>query len=269
MASLAALEALLHGYGRVLLGYSGGVDSALLAVVGRRCLGPERFLAVIGRSPSYPALQYRAARDLTAQFDVPVRELETLELDDPAYRSNTPERCYFCKRELWFRLGALAREEGFDTVIDGTNADDLDDHRPGRRAGQEHRIRSPLVELGWTKTMVRQAAAELGLPIADQPAAPCLASRIRYGLEVTPARLAQVEAAEAVLRALGVEGDLRVRHRDDRATIEVTPPMFGLVRRHWATIEARLLALGFARVELDAEGYRRGALLHDLSVVRS
>ncbi len=269
MSSLPALETLLNGYGRVLLGYSGGVDSALLAVVGRRRLGPERFLAVIGTSASYPAVQYHAARALATQFEIPVRELETLELIDPAYRANTPDRCYFCKQELWSRLGALARTEGFDTVIDGTNADDLGDHRPGHRAGQEHRIRSPLAELGWTKAMVREMAATLGLPVSDQPAAPCLASRIRYGIEVTPARLAQVEAAEAALRALGVRGDLRVRHRGDHATVEVTPAMFELVRQHWATVETRLLALGFDRVVLEPEGYRRGALLHDLAVTRA
>lgn len=267
MILLPALESHLTTLGRVLLGYSGGVDSALLAVTARRVLGPERFLAVIGRSASYPGAQYATALELAHRFDIPLLELATDELDDPAYRANPVDRCYFCKRELWHRLSAVAATRGFDSIIDGTNADDLTEHRPGLKAAAERSIRSPLAELGWTKAMVREAARRLELPTWDAPASPCLASRITYGLEVTPTRLGQVESAEAFLRELGVTGDLRVRHRGDHASIEVAAAMHDPVRRRWSDIEDRLTSLGFARVELDPRGYRRGGLLADLPVL--
>lgn len=267
MASLPQLEAHLRSLGRVLLGFSGGVDSTLLAVVGARALGPGRFRAVIGRSASYPEVQYQSALGLATRFGIPLAELETHELDDPVYRANAPDRCYACKRELWDRLGSLARAEQFDTIIDGTNGDDLTEHRPGLRAAAERAVRSPLAELGWTKADVRHAARGLGLPIWDAPAAPCLSSRIQYGLEVTPARLRQVEAAEEWLRRLGVTGDLRVRHRGEQASIEVNPEMQPLVRTQWPAITGHLLGLGFQRVELDERGYRRGALIAELPVL--
>lgn len=267
MASLSQLEARLQSLGRVLLGFSGGVDSTLLAVVGARVLTPARFRAVIGRSESYPEVQYQSALRLAAEFGIPLTELDTHELDDPTYRANSPDRCYACKRELWGQLGVLALAEGFDTIIDGTNADDLDEHRPGLRAAAERAVRSPLAELGWTKDDVRSAARALSLPIWDAPAAPCLSSRIQYGIEVTPARLRQVEDAEAWLRALGVTGDLRVRHRGDHASIEVNPGMQPLLRAQWPAVTDRLRHLGFSRVELDSRGYRRGALVAELPLL--
>jgi len=261
MRTLAALERHLAGMGRVLLGYSGGVDSALLAVAGSRALGPDRFLAVIGRSASYPEAQWRAAIAVAGRWEVPLLELDTSELDDPRYVRNAPDRCFFCKSELWTRLAAVAAERGYHTVIDGTNADDVGEHRPGLRAGQERQVRSPLLELGWTKAEVRRVSRELGLPTWDAPAAPCLSSRIRYGLEVTPERLRQVEDGEAFLRELGVAGDLRVRHHGDTARVEVTPAAMDLVRSGWPLVEERFRGLGFASVELDPDGYRRGGLL--------
>ena len=245
----------------VLLGYSGGVDSALLAVVGARVLGPTRFLAVIGRSASLPEAQWRQARELAADFRVPVLEVTTGELDDPNYRANAPNRCYFCKSELWARLTDVAVARGMAAIIDGTNTGDLVGHRLGAGAGAERRIRSPYLDLGWGKPDVRRVARELGLPIWDAPAAPCLASRIRYGLEVTQPRLRQVELAEELLRMLGVIGDLRVRHRGDLARIEVGPDMLSVVAGHWPAVQQRFGALGFQRVELDPAGYRRGNLL--------
>jgi uncharacterized protein len=267
MASVIDLEAHLATLGRVLLGYSGGVDSALLAVTGRRALGPDRFLAVIGKSDSYPAVQYQTALRLAAQFEIPLLELETHELEDPAYRANGPDRCYFCKQELWSRLARIAAERGFDSIIDGTHADDLGEHRPGLEAAQAHRIRSPLAELGWSKRMIRSAAEQLGIPTWAAPAAPCLSSRIQYGLEVTSERLRQVEEAEACLRSLGIDGDLRVRHRGDHASVEVIPSMQPAVRGHWDHIMVSFAALGFPRVELDPRGYRRGGLLSELPVL--
>jgi pyridinium-3,5-biscarboxylic acid mononucleotide sulfurtransferase len=261
MADLEILSAHLLGLGRVILGYSGGVDSALLAVVGARALGEDRFLAVTGRSASYPEVQYRNAVDLARQFGVPLLEIDTHELEDPRYLSNSTERCYFCKSELWVQLEQVARERAFDTIIDGTNADDLGEHRPGLRAANEHRVRSPLAELGWTKRDVRQASRKLGLPTWDAPAAPCLSSRVLYGLEITPQRLRQVEEGEAYLRALGVSGDLRVRHHGEKARLEVAPDQMGLVQANWEAVGAVFNGLGFATVELDPDGYRRGGLL--------
>jgi uncharacterized protein len=261
MAPLETLHAHLSTLGRTLLGYSGGVDSGLLAVAARQALGRENFLAVTGRSASYPAVQADAAVALAQRFDVPVIEVETHELEDPRYLSNSTDRCYFCKSELWARLHDIARERGFDTIIDGTNADDLGEHRPGLRAAAERHIRSPLAELGWTKQDIRDAARDLGLPIWDAPAAPCLSSRVLYGLEITPERLSQVEQGEAYLRSLGIRGDLRVRHHGGKARLEVAPDQMDRLRASWDTIAGVFAALGFVAVELDPTGYRRGGLL--------
>jgi uncharacterized protein len=261
MADLELLRRHLRGPGRVLLGYSGGVDSTLLAVVGRQALGRERFLAVIGRSASYPEVQWRGAVEVAERFDVPLLEIETRELADPRYLANPTNRCFFCKSELWSRLGEVARERGFETVIDGTNADDLHEHRPGLRAAAEHAVRSPLAELGWNKQAVREASRALDLPTWDAPAAPCLSSRVVYGLEITPERLRQVEEGEAYLRALGVTGDLRVRHHGSKARVEAAPDQLPRLQAIWETVAPFFIGLGFSAVELDPEGYRRGSLL--------
>src|SRR6185312_14617952 len=147
-------------------------------------------------------------------------------------------RCYYCKSELWMRLGEVARARGFNTIIDGTNADDLQEHRPGLRAADEHQVRSPLAELGWTKAAVREASRELGLPSWDAPASPCLSSRVVYGLGITADRLRQVEDGEAYLRELGVAGDLRVRHHGTWARIEVSRDQMPRVRMAWEAVAA-------------------------------
>jgi len=264
MPSLAPLEAHLCGLGRVLLGYSGGVDSALLAVLAARALPPGDFLAVIGRSPSYPEVQYRSALDTAGAFGVPLREVDTAEMDDPDYVANPTNRCYFCKHELWGRLQRIASAEGFDAIIDGTNADDLGEHRPGLRAASEWSVTSPFALLGWTKRDIRTAARELGLPIWDAPAAPCLSSRIRFGLAVTPERLRQIEAGEAWLRGIGVTGDLRVRHHGDRVRVEVAPEWIEVLQRRWEEVEKAFRGLGLAVVELDPTGYRRGSMIQSV-----
>jgi uncharacterized protein len=245
----------------MLVAFSGGVDSALVAVAAHRALGDAHMLAVLGVSPSLAASQHEQARAIGRDFGFPLLEVATDELADPGYVANAPDRCYYCKRELWARLGAVAAERGLAVVADGTNADDRGEHRPGQRAGFERGVVSPLVEAGLGKAAVRATARALGLPVWDAPAAPCLASRVLYGLEVTPRRLRQVEAAEAELRALGVVGDLRVRHRGSEARLEVAPDQFGQVRAARAAIVARLGALGFRRITLDLLGYRRGSLL--------
>jgi uncharacterized protein len=261
MPARTRLEALVATYPSVLVGYSGGVDSALLAVVARRTLGPERAVAALGISASYPEVQYRQALAVAEQFDLRVLEIPTDELEDPEYAANAPSRCYFCKRELWSKLAVAARQRNLAVVADGTNADDLDDHRPGLSAATEYQVRSPLADAGYTKADVRSEARALGIPIWDAPAAPCLSSRIMYGLRVTRSRLRQVEAGEALLRTLGVQGDLRVRHRGDEARIEVQPSQFPRVRAHRERLGAHFLEAGFGTVTLDLQGYRRGSLL--------
>lgn len=261
MSDLARLATHLDGLGRVLLGYSGGVDSALLAVVGARALGPDRFLAVLGVSASLPFEMGSRAVELASGFSVPLLKITTHELEDPRYAANPVNRCYFCKSELWARLETLRTQRSFDTIIDGSHADDAGDHRPGARAAAEQAIRSPLAELGWRKADVRAAARELGLPVWDAPAAPCLSSRIQYGLEVTSDRLGQVEQGEAFLRSLGITGDLRVRHLGNSARIEVEPAWFATLDAGWGEVERTFKSLGFAQVERDPRGYRRGSLL--------
>lgn len=262
---MQSLRALVRSYPSVLLGYSGGVDSAFLAVILRQELGRDRMLAAIGRSASYPDAQWQVARQVAAEFDIPLVEIATHELDDPNYLANPSNRCFFCKTELWQRLLPLARERGLAVVCDGTNADDLHEHRPGKAAGVAAGVRSPLAEAGITKAEIRAASRELGLPTWDAPAAPCLSSRVQYGLAVTPSRLKQVERGEAFLRGLGVTGDLRVRHHGDVARIEVEPSWIPWIEARREDVTRELTSLGFARVEIDPRGYRRGSLLEHSS----
>ena len=258
----ADLASWLSARAPVAIGFSGGVDSAYLAVAARLALGPDRVLAIIGRSPSYPEAQWAAAREVARSFDVPVLELDTAELDDPRYAANPSNRCYFCKTELWSRVVPVARERGFGTVADGTNADDLSDWRPGAQAGREHGVASPLAELGFTKQHIRDASKRLELPTWQQPSSPCLSSRLPYGIEVTPARLKQIERAESALRALGIAGDLRVRYHEDLARVELAADELPrwLEPRRFDALRDALVATGFERVSLDLRGFRSGSL---------
>lgn len=255
-----ALAAWLMARGSVLIGYSGGVDSVYLAAVALETLGADKAVGVIGRSASYPEAQWTQARNVARQIGLTVREVATNEMDDPRYAANPSNRCYFCKTELWSQLAPLAKELGITTVVDGTNADDLTGHRPGRAAADEWGVESPLAIVGLTKDEIRVLSAQRGLPTWDQPSSPCLSSRLPTGTAVTPIRLAKVEAAERAARALGIRGDLRVRYHGDTARIELgAAELFvwksGEGRR---ALRAAIAGAGFARVELDLRGFRSG-----------
>lgn len=261
------LSSLLRDCGSVVVGYSGGVDSVFLARVAVDVLGPDRVLAVTGKSDSIASWMEDTARDVAERFGIPWLELETREMDDPRYAANPSNRCYFCKSELWTRLADLAAERGFGAVLDGSNADDVGDHRPGAVAATENAVRSPLLEAGLTKDEIRAWSRELGLPTWDQPAAPCLASRIPYGLSVTPERLRQIEQAEIGLRAMGFR-DFRVRHHGTVARLEVHPSEIARVADHRIDIARAVRGAGFDRVLIDLQGYRRGSLNEGLAGVQ-
>jgi uncharacterized protein len=261
-----ALVALLRGVGSACIGYSGGVDSVFLARVAVDALGPDRVLAVTGLSEAYPQVQRNVARECAGRFGIPHLEIQTDELSDPSYTANPRNRCYHCKTELWGKLTALAAERGLAAVLDGSNADDARDVRPGMVAARELGVRSPLLEAGLTKADIRALSRELGLPTWDQPSSPCLSSRLPYGLAVTTERLRQVERAESEVRALGFR-EFRVRHHGDAARIEVAPADLPRAFRSASTIEAAVHRAGFSRVLLDVEGYRSGALNEPLQLV--
>ncbi len=253
------LHDILRAYGSVCIGYSGGVDSVFLARTALSVLGAERMIAVIGVSASFPAVQRDMALQCAHDFKIPFVELATDEMQDPAYVANPVNRCYFCKTELWSKLTAFAAARGFNVVADGTNADDVSDHRPGMKAAGEYEIHSPLLEAGLGKQEIRELSRAAGLPTWDLPSAPCLSSRIAYGVAVTRERLEQIENAESRLRDLGYR-EFRVRHHGGAARLEFAPAEMPRAVQGARQIYARLANLGFERILFDVEGYRRGAL---------
>lgn len=258
--ALARLKAVIARYDRVLTAYSGGIDSTLVAVVARQVLGKPNAPAVIGDSPSLPRAELAQARQIASDLDLDLVVIAPNEQHDPGYIANAGDRCYYCKTHLYQQLQVFAAAQGYATIFNGTNRDDLGDHRPGLRAADEAQVVSPLVEAGLDKRAVRLLAEYLKLPNADKPAAACLASRIPYGTPVTLERLSQIERAEAALQALGFVG-LRVRHHEQVARIELPADQMQQmldpdVRQE---VAAAVKAAGFLYVSLDLEGFRSGS----------
>lgn len=257
-----ALRLILRGFDRVIIAYSGGVDSAFLLQVAHQELG-ERALGIIGVSPSLMPEEHEAAVELAQQMGAPLRVVDTHEIEDPNYAANPNNRCYYCKSHLFETLTQIARDENFDAVCDGTNLDDMKEWRPGAQAGTEKKIRSPLREVELSKDEIRQLSKNLGLPTWDKPAMPCLSSRIPYGTPVTPQALRMIGRGEAWLRTQGLR-EVRVRHFDENgkltARIEIAPEELN----HAFALREELVQIlkeqGYHSVLLDLEGYRRGKM---------
>ncbi len=244
----------------LIVALSGGADSAYLAWAAHRALG-NRTLSVTALSPSFSSHDKKVVEEFVTKLAVRHEFIETYEIENPAYRANQSDRCYFCKDELFSVLDRLVHSRGFAAVAYGVNADDTLDFRPGHRAATEHRVLAPLLDAGLAKSEIRTLSHRAGLPTWDRPASACLASRVPYGTEVTPERLALVERGEAALRALGFR-QFRVRIHDNLARVEISPDemprAFSLEMA--AAIAERLKSVGFAYVALDPQGYRQGSL---------
>jgi uncharacterized protein len=249
----------------LIVAFSGGADSAYLAWAGQRALG-SCALSVTALSPSFSAHDKDTVKQFVTKLSLRHEFIETHEMENPAYRANQPDRCYFCKDELFSVLDSLARSRGFAAVAYGVNADDTLDFRPGHRAATEHQVLAPLLDAGLAKSEIRRLSQRAGLPTWDRPASACLASRVPYGTEVTPERLALIERGEAALRELGFR-QFRVRVHDNLARVEISPDELprALSLEVATLIAEHLKSAGFAYVALDLQGYRQGSLNESLA----
>lgn len=259
---LEQLRAIIRSYGSVLVAFSGGVDSAFVLKVARDILGRDRAKAVTAESESVPERELEMARELARELDVEHKVIRTHELEHKSYRTNPLERCFFCKTELYHSLIPMAQEWRLETICNGTNADDLNDFRPGLRAAIEHNVRSPLVEAGLAKEEIRHLSRQIGLRVWDKPAAPCLSSRIPYGYEITPEKLKQVERGEDFLKDLGFKV-IRLRHFGTKARLELGRDEFVRVMdvRLRERITEFIRSLGFKTVIF--EPYQSGRLIQE------
>jgi uncharacterized protein len=264
-ARLKKLRSILESMDRVVVAYSGGVDSSLLLKVASEVLG-RKVYAVIASSPTYPEREIRAARALARKFKVGHEVIATSEMDNPAFTANPPLRCYHCKRELMGEIRKIADRMGIAVIVDGQNADDVGDYRPGARAAAEMGVRSPLREAGLSKADIRALSKRYGLPTWDKPAMACLASRFPYDTPITAEALAWVERSEDALRGLGFV-QLRVRHHETVARIEVPPGEIARVVKPGMRekIVAALIKAGYTYVTLDLAGYRTGSMNETLA----
>lgn len=253
------VKEIIAGLKRVLVAFSGGVDSTLVARLAVDVLGRDNVLAAIAISASLGQDEERDAIRLLDEIGISHVKVETKEVEDPRYAANPINRCYFCKEHVYAALTGVARQHGFETVVDGFNAEDTNDFRPGRKAGRELGVRSPLCEVGLSKDEIRALARHLGLSNCDKPQMACLSSRVEYGITITPKILSQVDRAEMALRKLGF-ADLRVRHHDKLARVEVEPQMIPRALAQRDEIVAAVRAAGYTHVTIDLEGLRHGSM---------
>jgi uncharacterized protein len=258
-ASLDRLESWFRHHPGVLTAFSGGVDSSLVAYLALHFLGKERTLAVISASPSLKMSELDGARAFARRHGIPLEVIVTREMENPNYTSNPANRCYYCKHTLYTELDSYRERYPGWVVANGQNTDDLGDYRPGIQAAREHEVRAPLGECDIDKQTVRELAAHFNLECWDKPASPCLSSRVPYGQEVTFAKLRQIEAAEAWLNEAGFPIG-RVRHFGDTAKVEVPPERMRELAGEHAALEAAFQEIGFARTEIDPEGFVSGKL---------